>query len=208
VKTMNAKWHVHPAHGGFHSWARRPCYAVILLTLCLSACVSAPDTRFYTLDMNPSGTAKPGVHLNIVRVETLEPLAHAEILIQTSPTQIEYYAEDAWSASLQEIVKEKLRTELGEKQPGQSAFDLCVKVQAFQQVDTPTGAEAWAKLIAEVREEGASLYATPLFEYTYEARIPAATPEANAVVLALGDCLEQIAAQLATDTKDLQAPTK
>lgn len=181
---------------------------LLFLCLCVSACLTSSDTRFYTLDMAPSGGAQASVHLNIARVEILEALAHTEILIQITPTQIEYYAEDAWSASLEELITEKLGAELGAKQPGQNTFDLAIKVQAFQQVDTPTGAEAWAKLAAEIREEGASFYTTPLFERTYESRVPAATADPNAVVLALSECLEQIATQLATDTKDLQVHAK
>jgi len=177
--------------------------ALVLCLFILPACLSTPDARFYTLDMAPSGAAKPGVHLEIVRVQTLESLSRAEILIQTSPTQLEYYAEDTWSASLQELVGEKMRAELGEKTEGQASFDLTVHLQAFQQVDTPSGAEAWAKLSAEVREPGASLHAAPLFERTYEARIPAASAEPNAVVLTLGKCLEEITAKLAADTQAL-----
>lgn len=183
------------------------CLLVAGLSLLAFGCLSTPDTRFYTLNMAPSGGTQPGsVHLDIVRVQTLESLARAEILIQTSPTQIEYYAEDTWSASLQELIAEKLRAELGEKKPGQQSVDLTLKVQAFQQVDIANGAEAWAKLTAEVRTPGASMYAVPLFERTYEAHVPASAPEPNAIVLALGICLEQIAAQLATDTQNLQLP--
>jgi hypothetical protein len=59
-----------------------------------------------------------------------------------------------------------------------------------------------------VREPGASIYAAPLFERTYEVHVPASSPEPNAVVLALGNCLEQIAVQLASDTRELQLPEK
>lgn len=165
----------------------------------LSACASAPKIDYYTVSMKPSGRARPTVDLKVERLQTTDALSRSQILIATSPTTIDYYATDLWAAGVGELVQLKLQAELGAPVDGRTTFPLSGTVLAFQQVDTPGGADALARLEIEVRDASAKRYDPPVLSKTYEARLPAASASPPAVAAALSKCLEQIAVEIATD---------
>ena len=165
----------------------------------LSACASAPRIHYYTISMEPSGQARPTVNLEVERLQTTDALSRNQILIATSPTTIDYYATDVWAASVGELVQLKLQAEFGPPAEGRTTFQVSGMVLAFEQVDTPGGADALVRLEIDVRDTSAKKFDPPVLSKTYEARRPAASASASAVAAALSKCLEQIAAEIATD---------
>jgi ABC-type uncharacterized transport system auxiliary subunit len=165
----------------------------------LSACASAPNVDYYTVSMEPSGQARPTVGIEVERLQTTDALSRNQILIATSPTTIDYYATDLWAAGVGELVQLKLQAELGPPVEKRVAFLLSGTVLAFEQIDTPGGADALARLEIEVRDASAKRYDPPVLSKTYEARLPAANANPSAVAAALSKCLEQIVAEIATD---------
>ena len=172
--------------------------------LVVSGCASVPETNYYTLNMTPSRQAPAG-NANVVvdRLRPSEALARPGIMIKKSPTQIEYYAADHWAANLGELVTQKLQAEMGSIAPGFPTLLVSGSILEFSQVDTATGAEAHIQLDLSVRPEGTSAYREPLLRKTYEARGSGAEATAGAVVEALSNGLESLAAQLRTDIASL-----
>ncbi len=165
----------------------------------LSACASAPKIDYYTLAMEPSGQARPTVNLVVGRLQTTEALGRSQILISTSSTEVDYYATDLWAGSVGELVQQKLAVEFGPPVEGRRTLKVSGTVLAFEQVDVGSGAEGRVKLQIEVRDAAIKQYEKPLLEKTYEVRRSASMPSAAAVVVALSECIEQIAAEIATD---------
>jgi uncharacterized lipoprotein YmbA len=165
----------------------------------LSACASAPKINYYTVSMEPSGRAQPTVDIEVERLQTTDALSRNQILIATSTTTIDYYATDVWAAGVGELVQLKLQAEFGPPTEGRTTFLLSGTVLAFEQIDTPGGADALTRLEVEVRDASVKRYDPPVLSKTYEARLPAANANAAAVAAALSKCLEQIAAEIATD---------
>lgn len=177
--------------------------ALLLLTGLAAGCVSSPGMNLYTLNMEPSVQAGSPVNLALGRLRIAEALRGKQILIKKSPTEIEYYAASAWAAGLDELLAEKLAAEFGPKDPSRPTYILSGTLLAFQQVDTPTGAEAHVKLDLAVRNEGASHYSTPELTRIYEVRIPVASPTSGGVVEALSECLEKVAREIVADVSGL-----
>ena len=177
----------------------RHCVLTAVLALLCAGCLSGPPPRFYTLDMRPSGRAQAPVNLEFDRLRPAEALDREGILIQTSPTRIEYYAADQWAANLGELVTQKLEAEFAHENDAERTLVVTGTILDFGQVDLPNGAEAHVRLALEFREPGASRYDPPLLDKTYEARISAESPSPAAVVEALSRGLEDIAVAVATD---------
>lgn len=173
--------------------------SVLILVGALVGCASAPAPRFYTLDMKPSGRAALNINVDIDRVRPSEALARPNILIETSSTTVDYYQSDQWVQELGALVAEKLAAEFGPRQNDRTTLVLYADLQACGQVDTPTGVEAHLKAEVSLRNEDIRRYDTPVLERTYEARKPAATPDASGVVAALSACVEEIAVLVAAD---------
>jgi len=173
------------------------------VVLLVAGCASAPDPRYYTLDMRPSGAVQAEKNIRIDRLREAEPLARKDILIQRSPTEIEYYAVDQWAAALGELVSQKLEAELGPPEEGRATVVGTGTILDFGQVDVAGGAEASARLRIELRREDMGRYDEPLLTKTYAARLPAETPTPGAVVEALSRCLEKVAAEMASDANGL-----
>ena len=53
------------------------------------------------------------MNVRVERLREVESLARKEILVQRTPTQIEYYAVDQWAAAPGELISQKLEAELG-----------------------------------------------------------------------------------------------
>lgn len=168
-----------------------------------AGCMSAPPPRYYTLDMRASGGVKPAIRIVVDRLQPAEALVRQEIMIQTTPTQVEYYAADQWAASVSELVSRKLEAEFGAPGDGARTVLLSGSILDFEQVDVPGGAEGYVKLAAAFHNGGGSRYDTPLLEKAYEARVPADAPTAEAVVRALSQALAGIAAEIARDADAL-----
>ena len=176
----------------------------VITALCLlSACASAPKIDYYTLDMEPSGEARTAVNLTIDRVRATDALSRSEILVQASPTRIEYYASDRWVGGVAELVEQKLRAEFGSAVEGRRSLAVAATVLACEQVDVANGAVARMKLSVTVRDPALKRYQEALLEKTYEASLPASQPTAGAVVEALSECAERIAAEIADDASKL-----
>jgi ABC-type uncharacterized transport system auxiliary subunit len=166
---------------------------------CLSA--SAPDYRYWTVDMSSSGSAAPRTcNLHVEGIRCSSALASNEILIKVGPTRAEYYALDQWIAPLEELVAEKLGAEFGPIEQDRPTTFLRGVLLAFEQVDLPDGgAEAHIKLEVELRPTGPEgVPGVPLHKI-YETRLPASERSAEAVVSALSEGLTRIAAEIARD---------
>lgn len=160
-----------------------------LMVAFATSCASVPMYRYYTIDMRPGADLKPGVQISSVRIDVNQALKRPEILIRTSATRIDYYALDRWASGLDEQLAEKLMTEFSGAPAGAPRFDLSGSLMAFDQVDTPSGAEVHVKM--ELR--------APHFQKIYSHSEQASAATAEAVVDALSRVTEAIAAELAAD---------
>lgn len=178
--------------------------AALCVIATIAGCASTPAPKYYTLDMRASGGAPPPCNIQIERLRECEPLARKEILIERSPTEIEYYALDHWAASIAEQVTRKLQTEFGAQKDGAPTLCLSGCIENFEQVDNTGGAEAYVRLNIEFRPAGAGAYSEPLKRKIYEVRLPAEDPEAGAIVKTLSRCLEKVAADITADASEIK----
>jgi len=174
----------------------------MLAVIAAAGCASAPETRYYTLDMQGGGRGVVPVRLEILPLDSIQPLSRGQILIQATPTEIEYYAADRWAAGIEELVARKLEVELVPSPDADRVLYVSGAILDFGQVDVEGGAEACATLrlsfYADRRRE------TPaVLEKTYAARVAVAEPTAETVVGALSDAVERIASVIAADLKNL-----
>lgn len=184
-------------------WARRAERPVMALAAVLVAagCMSVPESRYYTLNMSDSEQAATAFQVQVGRFRTSDALSRPEILIQASPTRVEYYALDLWASDLAEMVQEKLQVELG---PAASpTYRIEGDILAFEQVDQ--GGEANARVRLRVRAYDATdrRSSEPVFRKTYQEVRSAAEATPEGVVLALSDGLEAIAVQIGADLSTL-----
>lgn len=176
--------------------------ASVLVTL-FAGCASTPHFRYYTIDMQPHARVESAVRVADLRITVNQALAKPEILVRTSPTQIEYYALDRWASGLEEQVAEKLKTEFAGLPKDIPAWELEGKLMAFEQVDTPSGAEVRVKLEVVSQPPRKDLKGSlPTFRKIYEKTEPASAPTAAAAVEALSRATEAIALELGKDLGD------
>lgn len=176
---------------------------LVMLAGLAAGCASSGHSQLYTLDMQPSAEAGAPVNLTVNRLRVAEPLQNKRILIQISPTRVEYYAAAEWAASLNELLAEKLAVEFGPVDPARETYVISGTLLAFGQIDTPNGADAHVRLAVEVRPEGASHYSKPELAKTYTVRQPADPPAAAGVVESLSAGLEQVARDIVADVSAL-----
>lgn len=177
-----------------------------LLIAALAGCLSAPNYHYYTLDMRSSGEAAsmPRPHSILVdRVRPAEALAPADIMIQKSPTEVEYYAGHQWVASLGQLVGEKLQVEFGPPDDSRENLLLQGEILAFEQVDRPGGADARVKLAISLRKEGSRRLDPPLLRKVYETSVSADAPRPAEIVRALSEAVEEIAVLIVRDAGKL-----
>lgn len=173
-------------------------WIVLLLTPLLAACASVPQYRYYTLDMSPRAGIDAPITVESVRISVNQALARPEILVRTSPTQIEYYALDRWAGGLDEQIDEKLKTEFGNPGPDPIRLRIDGMLMAFEQVDTPAGAEVRVKIDLSVEaRDGQPIRFTKLYYHSQ----PASAPNVDAVVEALSRAVEAIATEIAADVQ-------
>lgn len=178
-------------------------FATGALILVLASCASTPDLDYYTLDMSSSGKIVTDLNLEVGRFTASQRLDRTQIVIQQSPTRIEFYATERWASSVSEMVESKLAAEFGPPVDGRRALLVSGKVVALDQIDSPSGPQALARLEIAIREGGAKRFETPLLEKTYEARRAADSNSVDAVVQALSRAVEAIAAEIAADAAGL-----
>jgi uncharacterized lipoprotein YmbA len=178
-------------------------FATIALMLVLSSCASTPDLDYYTLDMSPSGAVTTDLNLEVARFAISERIDRTQIVIQKSPTRIDYYSKDRWASSLGEMVEHKLAIEFGSAMDGRRTLIVSGRVVALEQVDSPSGPQALARLEVEVRDGGAKGYETPLLVKIYEIEKSASDNSVDALIQALSRAVEEIAAQITADAAGL-----
>ena len=136
-----------------------------------------------------------------------EALSGRELLIQTSPTEIEYYAAAQWVASLDELVGDKLAAEFPAPEDARYVLDLSATIKNFEQVEAGGSVEAYARIEIDARlEEKGAQRGTVLgrIEKTYEARVPLTAGDGlRGLAEGLSRCVEKIAAELAADVAGL-----
>lgn len=175
------------------------------IALLAGACAHVETPRYYTLDMTPSNTAKATCNVSIERLRPSDALTRNDILIKKSPTEVEYYALDRWVSGLGELVSEKLGIEFGAARADLETVVVSGQITAFEQVDTPDGAQAHARLALEVRSEKDGRYGEPLLKKTYDVSLKTEGAGPSPTVHALSRALEQIAASLASDINGIAA---
>jgi ABC-type uncharacterized transport system auxiliary subunit len=167
------------------------------LAFVLAGCVTVPQTQWHTLDMQPSGAIQLDARVVFPRpLEASSALQRSSILIQTGPTEMEYYATREWVAPVAELVTRKLAVEFGTQGLLNGDVQVSGTVLAFEQVDVPEGAEAHVQ-IALVATQGprGGLY----IEKVYDVREPSASTGVSDVARALSRAVERVAAELADD---------
>ena len=174
-------------------------YCIALLMAFVAGCLSVPEPNYFTLDMRSSGRVHARFVVEEVRIRPGEAVARREIMIRTSPTQVEYYATQRWAADLGEQLSEKLKTEFGHSNGEEARVRIAGDLLAFEQVDTRDGADARVKLDLVVTLESKNGEASWSFRKIYETVVAAEAPNAPAIVEALSRGLESIAAELAED---------
>ena len=142
---------------------------VPLMLLALGGCASAPDIDYYTLDMSPSGQVETDLNLVVGRFSTTESLGRSQIVIQASPTRIDYYATDRWASGVGEMVEHKLAAEFGPIVDGRRSLRVSGRVMAFEQVDAGIRRQGTGQIGVVIRDGQAKSYEAPLLEKTYEA---------------------------------------
>jgi len=174
--------------------------AVLVIVLAAACgCATGPAPRYYTLDMQPTGSARPACNIEIARLRSSEALARNDIMIKKTATEIEYYAAHRWAADPGELVREKLQTEFGRNPEAEKTIVVSGDLLGFEQADVGGGAEARVKLDLEFRSEDAARNGPPILRKTYEATKAAERKTPEAVVEALSRALEDVAAAIVAD---------
>lgn len=174
-------------------------FCVFPLMAILTGCVSVTESNYFTLDMRSSGQVESSFALEDVRIRPGEAVSRPEIMIRTSPTEVEYYATQRWAANLGEQLGEKLKSEFGEPSGASLGVTISGTLLAFEQIDTAVGADARIKLDIYVSFPSQDGESTLSFSRIYETVVRADEAAASAVVRALSRGLESIAAELAGD---------
>jgi len=175
----------------------------LMLVALLTGCASVPQFRYYTIDMQSRAQVDSPVRVSDVRIAVNQALARPEIMVRTSPTQIEYYALDRWASGLDEQIAEKLKTEFNGLPMDRPQLALEGTLMAFEQVDTPQGATVRVKLEIESVHPIKELAAfSPSFQKIYDRTEPVSAATAESAVEALSRATEAIAAELGKDLGD------
>ena len=174
-------------------------YCVATLIACIAGCLSVPEPNYYTLDMRASGRVDAPFLLESVRIRPGEAVSRREIMIRTSPTEIEYYATQLWAADLGEQLREKFKSEFGPTEAPAAIVHIEGDLLAFEQVDTKNGADARVKLDLLVTIDSNNGGEPRSFSKIYETVVTAEAQAAPAIVEALSRGLEEIANELAED---------
>ncbi len=165
----------------------------------LTGCASVPESSLYTLDMVSAREAAGHFEYVDVRLRPSNAVGRPEIVIKSSPTRLEYYALHKWAGDLGALVNEKIQSELGQNPDSPYQAALSGTILAFEQVDTPQGADVHIKLDVELEAGRILKPGRATARRLYEIRITAAEATAEAVVEALSRGLETIAGEMEQD---------
>lgn len=181
------------------SWTRPVCIAAAVVAL--AGCLSVAEGSYYTLDMRDSENVETAFQVEVGRFATSDALSRPELLIQATPTRIEYYAVDQWASDLAEMVQEKLQVEFGPAE--MPTYRIEGDIVAFEQVDVENGADAHVRMRVRGYDAAQRRSSDPVLRKTYDEVVPAAEPTPEEVVAALSHALERIAVQIANDLSTL-----
>lgn len=174
-------------------------FCAFALVAILTGCVSVTESNYFTLDMRSSGQVESSFALEDVRIRPGEAVSRPEIMIRTSPTEVEYYATQRWAADLGEQLGEKLKSEFGQPSGSSPGVKIVGTLLAFEQIDTEGGADARVKLDVSVSLASLNGESAISFSRIYEIVVRADEAAAPAVVRALSRGVESIAGELAED---------
>lgn len=178
----------------------RRTFATLGLAM-LAGCVGTTPPRLYTLNMAPSGNAKPNVNIEVARLRPADALSGNAIVVRRSEHELDTYPLDTWASNIGELTSEKLAAEFGDAIPERATLELTGDVVAFEQVAANA---ARAALAIDVRKKGASRYDEPLLSKTYAEQVSIDGEVTPAhVVAALSRATETIAQQIAADVNAL-----
>jgi len=175
----------------------------MMLLVLLAGCASSPKLDYHTIDLTPSGGADNRAKLVVDRFQVSEKLDRHQIVVQATPTRIEYYATDRWASSVAEMVEAKLGAEFGPPGDDRPKLKVAGKVTAFEQVDGDTGPQARVRLEVTIRHGDEKRYEEPLLVKTYESTRSAQDNGVDGVVQALSRAIEEIAAEITADAAKL-----
>jgi len=173
-----------------------PLIAAASVVLALAGCLGGANTRHYQLDMTPASEPPAGINIMVDRLVAADSLIPSEIMIQASPTEIRYYSDALWVASMSELVREKLSVEFGPLEPDRPTMLLTGRIRNCGRLEEDGRAFAHVRLDLALRQEGMGRYAEPLHRKTYEVRRPLTGDAAGDLVVELSRGIEEIAAQV------------
>ncbi|MCL4216747.1 MAG: membrane integrity-associated transporter subunit PqiC [Candidatus Hydrogenedentes bacterium] len=174
------------------------------LAMVAGCATPALNTHFYTLDMNRANTAAEALNLDVDRLRPAEQISRKAIAIQKTPTELEYYANNEWAASLTELVTNKLETEFGLDDIRADPLLVSGTILSFGQLDVSNGTEADIVLELVFYTPAMSIAEPPLLNKTYTWRGPVEGALPGALVEELSRGLELVAAEIIADAKALQ----
>lgn len=187
---------------GCVTWIGVVLVVVAVLTGCAS---SVPQYRYYTIDMGNGTQMEPPVRVSAVNIRVNEALTRPEILVRTSPTQVEYYALDRWASGLEEQIAEKLKTEFAGASADKPRCEIRGRLMAFEQIDSAAGSEVRIKLDMEVDQNSPVTDRMIYWRKLYTVSRPMDGDGAAAAVDALSRATEEMAEQLAADLAQVVA---
>ncbi len=176
-----------------------------ILAAGLTGCVSAPKVSYYTLDMTPSGRGPHDVNVQVRDIQAVQGLNRPQIMIQTAPTEVDYYATADWVADVGELVRRKLAADLGPPVAGRPTVVVSGTLLDFEEVDRGDATAARATLHLVVRRADAA-FGPPLVDKVYEVTRTVGTRTPGAVVAVLSECVDAIAAELVADLGQVSLP--
>jgi len=181
--------------------------ALLCLPLALvAACASAPTIAYYTLGTEAAGHSGPPVNVIVERFRTTEALARRGIMVSLSDTRVAYHGTAQWAEGLGGLVQRRLTAAFGPPVPGRRTVKLSGTVLRCEEAIRSSGRFARIELAVEVRDAGQPSYKPPLLATTYEVERPVQEGEDVApVVDALAGGLDEIAARIASDLRNLPA---
>jgi len=181
-----------------HAW-----FAAAGVALLLAGCLGGSNTRHFQLDMTAANEPPAAFNLIVDRLVAADPLVQSEIMVQASPTEVRYYSDALWAASMSELMREKLSVEFGPLEPDRPSLLVTGRIRNCGRLEDGGAAYAHVRLDLALRLEGMGRYAEPLHRKTYETRRPLANDAPDDLVIELSRGIEDIAGQIIEDAMRL-----
>lgn len=175
---------------------------VFAAAIALSAgCMGTPNARYFTLDLSPSANHVTNWHIDVEQIRLSDALTRPALVVETGATELEYYNDARWASSLEELVNEKLRAELGSSGSVEHQFRMRGKILNFAENEVEAETRAHVRLYAEFWRESAPRFSPPDFQKSYEVYVSVDEDNLSAVAAALSRGLEQIAGEIRQDVE-------